>query len=45
MEAIRGGEETQLNVVRPCELGIIPSEALDMSRSPHLSIGYLLRME
>ena len=39
-----GGEETPLSAVRPCEMGVPPSEALDMSGSPHLTIGYLLRI-
>ena len=39
-----GNEETPLSAVRPCGIGISPSEALDMSRSPHLTIGYLLRI-
>ena len=38
-----GGEETPLRAVRPCRMGVLPSEALDMSGSPHLTIGYLLR--
>jgi hypothetical protein len=36
-----GGGETPLSAVRPCGMGVPPSEALDMSRSPHLTIGYL----
>ena len=39
-----GGEETPLSAVRPCGMGVPPSEALDMSGSPHLAIGYLLRI-
>ena len=39
-----GGEETPLSAVRPCGMGVPPSEALDMSRSLHLTIGYLLRI-
>ena len=39
-----GGEETLLSVVRPCGMGVPPSEALDMSGSPHLTISYLLRL-
>ena len=30
-------------MVRLCEMGVPPSEALDMIESPHLTIGYLLR--
>ena len=40
-----GGEETPLSAVRPCEMGVLPSEALHTSGSPHLTIGYLLRNE
>ena len=39
-----GGEETPLNAVRPFGMGVPQSEALDMSGSPHLTIGYLLRI-
>ena len=39
-----GGEETPLSAVRPCGMGVPQSEALDMSGSPHLTIGYLLRI-
>ena len=40
-----GGEETPLRAVRPCGMEVVPSKALDMSRSPYLIIGYLLRGE
>ena len=39
-----GGEETPLSVVRPYGMGVPPSEALDMSGSLYLTIGYLLRI-
>ena len=39
-----GGEEIPLSVIRLCGMGIPPSEALDMSESLHLTIGYLLRI-
>ena len=39
-----GGEETPLSAVRPCRIGVPPSEALDMSGSAHLTISYLLRI-
>ena len=39
-----GGEETPLSVVRPCEMEVPPSEALDMSGSLYLTIGYLLKI-
>ena len=39
-----GGEETPLSAVRPCGMRVPPSGALDMSGSPHLTIGYLLRI-
>ena len=37
-----GGEEIPLSAVRPCGMGVPPSETLDMSGRPHLTIGYLL---
>ena len=45
MRILDGSEETILNMVRPCGMGIPPSEALDTSRSLHLIIGYLLKVE
>ena len=39
-----GGEETPLNVIRLCGMGVPPTKALDMSGSLYLSIGYLLRI-
>ena len=39
-----GGEETPLSAVRSCGMGVPSSGALDMSGSPHLTIGYLLRI-
>ena len=39
-----GGEETPLSAIRLCGMGLPSSEALDMSGSPHLTIGYLLRI-
>ena len=38
------GEETPLSAVRPYRMGVLPSEALDMSGSLDLIIGYLLRI-
>ena len=43
-EVTGGGEETPLSAVRLCGMGAPPSEALDMSGSPHLTIGYLLKI-
>ena len=37
-------EETLLSVIRPCGMGVPPSEALDTGGSPYLTIGYLLRI-
>ena len=37
-------EETPLSAVRLCGMGVPPSEALDMSGSSYLIIGYLLRI-
>ena len=42
---ISGGEDASLSAVRRCAMGVPPSEALDMSGSLHLTIGYLLRIE
>ena len=39
-----GSKETPLSAVRPCGMGVPPSGALDMSGSPHLTIGYLLKI-
>ena len=39
-----GGEETPLSAVRPCGMDLSPNEALDTSRSLHLTMGYLLRV-
>lgn len=43
MGVLGGGEETPLSAVRPRGKGVPPSWALDISGSPHLTIGYLLR--
>ena len=40
-----GGEETPPSAVRPRGKGVPPSRALDISGSPHLTIGYLLMGE
>ena len=45
MEVMGGGEETPLSVVRPYEMGVPPSGALDVSKRTHLTIDYLLRCE
>jgi len=45
MWVMGGGEETPLSAVRPRGMGVPPSRALDISGSPHLTIGYLLRGE
>ena len=37
-------EETPVSAVRLCGMEVPPSEALDMSGSPHLTIGYLLKI-
>ena len=34
-----------LNTIRPYGMGVPPSEALDLSISLHLIIGFLLRVE
>lgn len=43
MGVMGGGEEAPLSAVRPCGMGVPPSMALNISGSPHLTIGYLLR--
>ena len=38
-----GGKKTLLSTVRLCEMEVPPNEAVDMSGSLYLTIGYLLR--
>ena len=45
MGVMYGGGETPLSAVRPCGMGVTPKKALDMYRSLHLTILYLLRGE
>ena len=45
MEVIHGGSETPLSAVRLCRMGVTPRKALDMYRSLHLTIPYLLNGE
>ena len=45
MEVMHGGGGMPLSEVRPCELDVILSKALDMYESPNLTISYLLRDE
>ena len=40
-----GGEETLLNTIRLCGMGIPPNEALEMNGSLYLTIHYLLAGE
>ena len=42
---MHGGDGTLLSAIRPCRMGVIPKKALDMYRSLHLTIPYLLRGE
>ena len=42
---IYGGGGTPLSALRPCGMVVTPRKALDMYRSPHLTIPYLLRDE
>ena len=44
MKVKHGGGETTLSAVRPCGMGVTPRKALDMYRSLHLTISYLLRV-
>ena len=39
-----GGEEIPLSAIRLCGMRVPPNEALDMSGSLHLTIGYLLKI-
>ena len=45
MGVMYGGGGIPLSVVKPCEMGVTPRKALDMYKSPHLTIPYLLRGE
>ena len=45
MEIMHGGGGTPLSAVRPCRMGVIPRKALDIYKSPYLTIPYLLRGE
>ena len=45
MEVMHGGGGTPLSSNRPCRMNITPRKALDMYRSPHLTIPFLLRGE
>ena len=45
MEVMHGGSGTPLSAVRLFGMGVTPSKALDMYRSPHLTISYLLKDE
>ena len=38
-------EETLLSVVKICKLEVPANRVLEMSGSPHVTIGYLLRMK
>ena len=42
---MHGGGETPLSTIRPCGMDVSLKKALDMYRSPHLTISYLLRSE
>ena len=42
---MHGGGGTALSAVRLCGMGVTLRKALDMYRSPHLTISYLLRGE
>ena len=45
MGIIHGGGGTSLSAVRLCGMGVTTRKALDMYRSPYLTILYLLRDE
>ena len=42
MGIMHGGNGTPLSTVRLCGMGVTPKKALDIYRSPHLTIPYLL---
>ena len=42
MGVMGGSEKTPLSAVRPCGMEVPSNEALDMSKSLHLIISYLL---
>ena len=42
---MHGGGRTPLSAVRPYGMGVTPRKALDIYRSPYLTIPYLLRDE
>ena len=45
MGIMHGDSGIPLSAVRPCRMDVTPRKALDMYRSPHLIISYLLRGE
>ena len=40
-----GNEKTPLNMIRMCQMEVLPSKALDMGENLHLTIDYLLKNE
>ena len=42
---IGGGEETPLNVIRPCRMKVPPNQVLDMNGSLYLIVAYLIKDE
>ena len=45
MGVMHGGGGIPLSAVRPCGMSVTPRKALDIYKSPHLTISYLLRGE
>ena len=45
IEVMHGGGRIPLSAIRPCGMGVTPRKALDIYRSSHLTIFYLLRDE
>ena len=43
MEVMHGGVGIPLNVVRLCRMDVTSRLALDMAKSPHQTISYLLK--
>ena len=45
MRIIGGGEDIPFNVVKLCEIEVLPNGAFDMNENPYLIIGYPLKDE
>ena len=45
MMIMHGGGETPLSAIKECRINVTPNMAMDMYRSPHLTIPYILKDE